>query len=265
VQANAAKKAAKAQSKSADQATQLQKEMFDQITANYAPFLKAGKQGMAAYLYEMGLAGKPTFGMKPAMKIEEIDLNVGQRRDSDGNVIPGQSNTKGYKVGTQTFSTLGEAQAYQKEQQGGRQYEGYSMSPMAKYLMQEGMEGIEGGAAASGGLFSGATLEALEGNRRQVVQADTSDYMSRLLGLTNMGMGAAGNQASAGQNYANNVGNLAMQAGNAKAQGYMGVGNAISGFMGDAAGIYGYFNNPMQAYASPTMATGQAPKPNPFY
>ena len=58
--------------------------------------------------------------------------------------------------------------------------------------------------------------------------------------------------------------NLAMQAGNAKAQGYMGAANALSGFIGDAAGIAGYYgqNNPMAAYASPTM-TG--PKPNPFY
>lgn len=247
LQANAAKKNASAQAAAADQATALQREIFQQTTANYKPFLSAGKTGLAAYLYEMGLGEKPLVG-GTMPKITQI-----------GGV---------YKAGGQTFKTLAEAEAFQKENtKPGTPYEGYQQSPMAKYLMEEGVDSITGSAAAGGGLFSGASMEALEKNRRTVIGADTADYFSRLTGLANMGMGAAGNQASAGQNYANNAGNLAMQAGAAKGQGYMGAASAIGNTIGDMAGIYGYFggqNNPMAAYAAPTMIAPR-PQPNPYY
>ena len=256
MQANAAKKAAKAQSAAADQATQLQREMFDQTTANYRPFLDAGKDAMAAYLYEIGLGPKPTFGgTRP--QIEEF--NVGGNQSASGAYVGGVTK---YRVNGQEFSTIGEAEDYANANvTGGREYAGYSMSPMAKYLMEQGSDDIRGMAASSGGLYSGAALEALENNRKTVVNADTSDYFAKLFGLTNVGMSAAGNQAGAGQAYAGNVGNLQMQAAQAKGQGYMGAANAWGNTLGDMAGIYGYFgqqNNPMNAYAAPTLFGGNS-------
>lgn len=268
VSASGAKKAADAQSSAAKDSTALQKYIYDQTTENFAPFLGAGKDAMSAYLYEMGLGPKPTFG-GTAPKIETYtipgtDQTVSVNGGSNGmstRVVKGAATT-GYKVGDQTFSTLSEAEDWANANKtGGTEYGGYTQSPMAKYLMQEGVDSIEGSAAASGGLYSGAALEALEKNRKTVIGADTSDYFSKLFGLTNMGMSAAGNQAGAGSSYANNVSQLNMQAANAKAKGYTGAADAMSGFIGDAAGIYGYFNNPMQAYASPTIT----PKANPFY
>lgn len=259
MQASAAKKAAKAQSAAADAATQLQREQFEQTSANYRPFLDAGKDAMAAYLYEMGLGPKPTFGgTRP--QIEEF--NVGGNQSASGAFVGGETR---YRVGGQEFSTLGEAEDYANANvTGGQEYAGYSMSPMAKYLMEQGSDDIRGMAASSGGLYSGAALEALESNRKTVVNADTSDYFAKLFGLTNVGMSAAGNQANAGAAYAGNVGNLQMQAAQAKGQGYMGAANAWGNTLGDMAGIYGYFGqqqNPMAAYAAPTMR----PQPNPYY
>lgn len=259
ISASAAKKGAKAQAAAADAATQLQREQFDQTTANYRPYLEAGNDAMAAYLYEMGLGPKPTFGgTRP--QIEEF--NVGGNLSASGVYNGGVTK---YRAGDQEFSTLGEAEAYADANvTGGREYAGYSMSPMAKYLMEQGSDDIRGMAASSGGLYSGAALEALESNRKTVVNADTSDYFSKLFGLSNVGLAAAGNQAGAGQNYANNVGNLQMQAGQAKAQGYAGAASAWGGTIGDMAGIYGYFQqqqNPMAAYAAPTMR----PQANPYY
>jgi hypothetical protein len=237
VQASAAKKNASAQGKAADQATQLQREIFDQTSANYKPFLGAGRDAMAAYLYEMGLGPKPTIG---ATAPEITTIGTGRKAT--------------YGVGDKTFTTLAEAEKFANANKtGGTEYGGYTQSPMAKYLMGEGVDSIQGSAAAGGGLFSGATLEALEGNRRNVIGADTADYFSKLFGTANMGMAAAGNQAGAGSAYANNVGQLQMGAAQAKGQGYMGAANAIGSTIGDMAGIYGYFNNPMAAYAAPTM------------
>lgn len=268
--ASAAKKAAGAQTKAADQATQLQRDIFEQTTENYKPYLSAGNDAMAAYLYEMGLGPKPTFG-GTAPTIETVvgrptieKYTTGGPSDKQYTKTRTVDGPTTYKVGDKTFSTLSEAEAWaDANKTGGTEYGGYTQSPMAKYLMEQGVDSITGSAAASGGLFSGASMEALEKNRQTVIGADTSDYFSKLFGLTNMGLSAAGNQAGAGSAYANNVGNLAMQAGNATAQGYIGAGNAMSGFINDAAGIYGYYqNNPMNAYASPTMVK---PQPNPFY
>ncbi len=265
--AKAAGKAADAQAKSADAATALQKDMFDQISANYAPYLSAGNDAMAAYLYEMGMGPKPVYGATaPSIETFTEAAQGGGANDvlsrltgnAAGGTGPfgGQSgSTTKYRVNGQVFGTLEEAQKYaDANKTGGTEYQGYSVSPMAKYLMQEGVDSIQGSAAAAGGLYSGATLKALEDNRRNVISADTSDYFSKLFGLTGVGMAAAGNQAGAGQNYANNSGQLQMQKGQAQAQGYMGQANAMTGMIGDMAGIYGYFNNPMQAYAAPTMS-----------
>lgn len=272
--ASAAKKAANAQTAAADQATQLQRDIYEQTTANYAPYLTAGNDAMAAYLYEMGMGPRPVMGAT-APKVETFTESTGASGPLAGMGLGAFSRggdvTK-YRVNGQVFGTLEEAEKYANANKtGGTEYAGYSMSPMAKYLMEEGSDSIRGLAASSGGLYSGAALEALEGNRKQVVQADTSDYLAKLFGLTNMGMSAAGNQASAGSAYAGNVGNLAMTAANAKGQGYLAAGNAMSGFINDAAGIAGYYgwgqNSPTAAYAAPTMTNRQATRPmaNPYY
>jgi hypothetical protein len=275
----AASKAAKGQQAAADAATNLQRQQYEQTTANYKPYLNAGNDAMAAYLYEMGLGPKPTFGGSTPAVESYYETTPGA---AGGKAVPnlnsfiggmagipqpgtasGGTRTQKFRVNGQSFSTLEEAEAFAKANAtGGREYEGYSASPMAKYLMEEGVDSIEGSAAAAGGLYSGATLDALEGNRKQIIQADTADYFSKMFGLTNMGMSAAGNQANAGSAYAGNVGNLQMgaaqAAGNAKMQGAA----AWNSTLGDMAGIYGYMQgNPMAAYASPTMR----PPGNPYY
>lgn len=268
----AAKDAAKGQQAAADAATNLQRDQYNQTTANYAPYLNAGNDAMKAYLYEMGLGPKPTFGgstpaiesyyeTSPAKAGGGVNLSNPNSYMSAlfGNGVTkagstGVNRTQKFRVNGQSFSTLGEAEAYAKANAtGGTEYQGYSTSPMAKYLMQEGVDSIEGSAAAQGGLYSGATLEALEGNRKQIIQADTADYFNKLFGLTGMGMSAAGNQASAGSQYAGNVGNLQMQAANASGQAKQQGAAAWNSTLGDMAGIYGYMQNPMAAYAAPTM------------
>jgi len=273
VSAGAAKKSAAATGKAANQATELQRDQFNQTTENYAPYLAGGNDAMAAYLFEMGLGPRPMMG-GTAPTIETITTPgqgtggiayggqttngftpVGSGQMSDR--LNGGGGTTQYKVGGQMFSTLREAEDWaSKNKTGGTEYAGYSQSPMAKYLMEQGVDSVQGSAAAQGSLYSGAALEALESNRRTVIGADTADYFSKLFGTANMGMSAAGNQANAGSSYANNVGNLAMGAAQAKGQAYTGAANAIGGFVGDAAGIYGYMQNPMAAYAAPTMGGG---------
>lgn len=279
--ASAAKKAAKGNQAAADAATALQREQFEQTTENYKPWLDAGKLGNAAYMYELGLGPAPMIG-GTTPKIEsfyETTTNTGgsgpptiQNWMESVLGIPqpkggasSTTRTERFRVNGQTFSTLAEAEEFAKKNAtGATQYGGYSQTPMAKYLLEEGVDSIDGSAAASGNLFSGATLEALENNRRRVIQADTADYFNRLVGVSNMGMAAAGNQAGVGQAYANNAGNLQMQAANASGQARIDGASAFNNTMADVAGIYGYFNDPRAAYSTP-MNSSPRPMPNPFY
>lgn len=279
--ANAAKKAGQAQAAAADAATNLQREIYNDTTERFAPYLGAGNNALAAMLYEMGLGPKPTFGAT-APAIEEVTTTTPRRNvkpqpqvgDSPafGGILnnkKGGKTTTTFKVGDKTFETRSAAEEWANANKtGGTEYGGYTQSPMARYLMEQGVDSIEGSAASSGGLFSGATLQALEDNRRRVISADTGDYFARLMGMTNMGLGAAGNQASAGANYASNAGSTMMAAGNARADAALGRGQAFQTGISDMAGIMGFMqgSNPMAAYTSPTlMATSPRPMANPRF
>lgn len=121
--------------------------------------------------------------------------------------------------------------------------EGYtpmSMSPAANFLLTQGRDTIEAGAASQGGLYSGATLQGLEDYRQNVALSDRDRQLNRLLGLTGLGQSAAAGQGAAGVNYATNYGNNVMQGANAASAGIMGMGNAFNDAVGNYVGYQNY-------------------------
>jgi hypothetical protein len=290
MQASAARRAGAQAAASADAATNLQREIYNDTTERFKPFVAAGGNALAAVMYEMGLGPRPTAtGASPAIEEVTIPGTPGtpafvpsqnrQGRESNNwllvdmlegrPAIPGTPDTKRFRVGGREFETRSAAEEFAAANRtGGTEYEGYSKSPMARYLLEKGVDSIDASAASRGGLFSGATLQALENNRRAIITADTDKYFARLAGLTDMGLGAAGNQASAGANFANNAGSTMMQAGQARAQGTLGAADAWRTGITDMAGTYGFFSgsNPMAAYTAPTlMATSPRPMANPRF
>jgi hypothetical protein len=134
-----------------------------------------------------------------------------------------------------------EAQAYANaNRSGATQYQGITLSPAAQYAMQQGFQGVEASAAARGGLRSGSTLQALEQTRFGLAAQDRDSQMNRLAGLTDMGMGAAGMNASNANAFASMGSNSLANMGNAQAAGYIGAGNAWSNALGQLAGTFGY-------------------------
>ena len=229
-QTSAANSANKKTAKAADAATALQRDQFNQTTEANRPFVQGGSDAFSAMLFNAGLGARPTVGANTPAVV---------------------STGSGFSVGDKVFTAREAADAYAKTQTtGGTEYGGYAASPMAKYLMETGVDSIEGSRAAAGGLYSGATLKALEDNRRNVVQSDTGDYYARLMQLSGMGQASASNQAAAGQAYANNAGQIGTNSAAQQAQNKINAGNAIAGGIGDMAGIYGYFSNPMQGYGT---------------
>lgn len=119
-------------------------------------------------------------------------------------------------------------------------------TPGYQFAQQQGEQGIERGAAAAGGAFTGGTLKSLAGfdtgladstynNRfaqayqtyQTVTQAQQQEY-NQLAGVASLGENAAANAGNAGIASAGQIGNTLENIGNSTAAGIIGSTNAIN-------------------------------------
>lgn len=123
----------------------------------------------------------------------------------------------------------------------------FQASPGYQFRMQQGQGAIEGGAAARGGLYSGATAKALNDYSQNTASQEFDNYVNRLFGMTNIGQNAASGIANAELGQASNIGNIYGQIGQNQADaiksqynawgslGDQAAAAAIGGFTGGAA------------------------------
>lgn len=166
---NAASKAANMQSQSADQATQLQREMFNKQVELQQPWQQAGVNA----------------------------LNKMQSGDVMG-----------------------------------------MMDPSYNFRLGEGMKALDRQAAARGGLISGGALKAAQRYGQDYASTEFGNAYNRLAGLAGIGQTSANNMGNAAGNFGVNAGNNMMAGANARASGYVGGANALTGGMSNAANIY---------------------------
>jgi len=231
-QSRAASKASRAQQQAADQAAQLQREMFERQVELNEPFRQAGITGQNELLRLLGLGGD---------------------------------------AASAGYGSLG------------RNYTmaDLEMDPGYGFRLSEGMKALDRTAAARGGLMSGAALKAAGRFGQDMASQEYMNAFNRAQALKGERLGALGSLYGAGQaaaqqvgnaagQYGVNAGNLMMQAGQARASGYIGQANAISNALGQAAGAYGMFgggrssssgggmaNMPWTSrYAPPTFSVG---------
>lgn len=186
-----AKKAARAQERAAQSAEQTQREMFERQIALQEPFRQAG---MTAQQQIMQLLG-----------------------------IGGDANAVGYGSMARPFG-----------QQDFQQDPGYA------FRQAEGMKALERSAAARGGLLSGATMKGIQRfgqdlasqeyqnafNRFQIERAARLNPLQSLMGS---GQSAANVMTGATGQAGQNIGQMQLGAGQARASGYVGSANALAG------------------------------------
>jgi hypothetical protein len=137
--------------------------------------------------------------------------------------------------------------------------------PGYNFRRSEGMKGLEGSAASRGGLLSGGTLKALTrygsdyasnefGNAYNRYNNDLTSRFNRLSSLAGTSQTATRDVANMGMQNANNLGDLAVQAGNARASGYVGSANAINGGIQSIGNFYQ--NQQMMGRMFPNSAGG---------
>ena len=202
---SAAKKASRAQERAAQDATAAQERMFQRQTELQEPF----RQG----------------GLTAQQEIMQL-LGLGENRGA-------------------SFGTL--AKPFGASD--------FKSDPGYAFRQSEGMKALERSAAARGNLLSGSAMKGIQRfgqdlasqeyqnafNRYQVERSAKLNPLQSLMGsgqsATNVMTGAAGQM---GQNEASNIYN----AGQARASGYIGQGNALNTALGQVAGIVGQI--PMQ-------------------
>lgn len=149
----------------------------------------------------------------------------------------------------------------------------YAADPGYQFRIAQGEQGINRAAIAGGARYSGATLKSLArfnsdqasleyGNAWNRWNSDTTNRYNRLASVAGIGQTAANQTAAAGSAAANGMSQSIMSAGNARASGYTGMGNAVNGTLGSLVNNYqqqqmlnGFMNN----------GTGLSYNPGPGY
>lgn len=149
--------------------------------------------------------------------------------------------------------------------------------PGYQFRMDQGMRGVDAGAAAAGGVLSGGTLKAEQEfgqdyasneyqNAFNRFQTNQTNSFNRLASTAGLGQTAANTDAAAGSTAANAEAATEVGAGNAAAGGTVGVGNNISGAGTSLANLYqqnqllaklnGTGGSPTSSYTGPGYVSG---------
>ena len=119
----------------------------------------------------------------------------------------------------------------------------FQQDPGYAFRMSEGMKGLERSAAARGGLLSGATMKGIQRfgqnlasqeytNAFDRYQTERNARLNPLQSLAGIGQTSTNQLGAAGQTMASNVGQAMGASAQARASGYMGGANALSGALG---------------------------------
>lgn len=250
-QTSAAQSAANAQTQASERDLELQERIYEENVERFEPYEAAGQNALSAYLYELGLGPRPTFGGNPAQITTIQGSGSGDPIYNDMGEQTGWSNGGGmerFQVGGQVFDTREAAEAFAASNPtGGTEYGGWSMTPGNRSIMNEGLNALESSAAARGGLYSGATLQGLQRAGQEYTNRFRGQYMDRLGGLAASGQNAAGQGAASAQNYGMAASDAFANIGNAQSAGSIAQGNALSGAINNGIGIWQY-QNMLNAY-----------------
>jgi len=125
----------------------------------------------------------------------------------------------------------------------------FQQDPGYAFRVSEGLKALDRQAAARGGLISGGALKAAQRYGQEMgsqeyqnafnrYQAERQAQLGPLQSLAGVGQTTAQTLAGQAGQYGANVGELGMQAANARASGYVGQANALSGALTSAANTY---------------------------
>ena len=221
--ARAADRAADVQAQAAQQAGDIQQQQFERQVQLQEPWRQSGIAAQNRLLTLLGLNPNQP-GQVPGYMAGGVFMP-----------LPGGATDTGLSVDTSApdFGSL--AKPFGMSQ--------FQADPGYAFRLGEGLKALERSAAARGGLMSGATGKALQrygqdlGSQEYMnafnrYQTERSNLLNPLQSLAGVGQTSTNALGNAGQTMASNVGNAMMSAGAARASGYVGGANALTGGLG---------------------------------
>ena len=186
-----AKKAARAQERAAQSAERTQREMFERQIELQEPFRQAGLTAQQQIMQLLGIGG--------------------------------DASAEGYGSLARSFGQSD-----------------FEADPGYAFRQAEGMKALERSAAARGGLMSGATMKGIQrfgqdlasqeyGNAFNRFQVERAARLNPLQLMMGSGQSAANVMTGATGQAAQNIGQMQLGAGQARASGYVGQANALAG------------------------------------
>lgn len=162
------------------------------------------------------------------------------------------------QTGTEFFNRLA---ALQRGGPGAAQ-EFLQMDPGYGFRLSEGLKALERGAAARGGLVSGAALKAAQRYGQDVASQEFGQAYNRLAGLAQIGPSAAGVMNTLGQQYATGAGNIYGAMGQSAGQAQLARGSIYGNALRDIGYLTGRYYGGQQ---SPAAVEDRVGAPNPYY
>lgn len=245
-QSVSADRASKQQRKGADAATQLQADIFEQQREDFAPWRQVGT---AALNRLAGMYGLPQYTPPPAPGTTPA---------------AGTPATPATPVATTTPPISGHnvILTTQRQQQAAQQgatpaipapgapapstttpapqpnYSDFYKSPDYQFAQEEGLKGVQAALAARGALMGGGAQREIARYSSGLASQQFNNYSNRLAALAGVGQTATSQLANLGSAYGQSAGQSMMAAGNARASGYQGQGDAWGNALGSIA--YGF-------------------------
>lgn len=207
-----AKKAAKAQAKVQREALRLQERIYNQSRQDQEPWRQSGMGALNALNRLMGI--------KPVNDSQAPQMTAEQAA---------QLRAMGYPVPDPVVTPDGANED---------RYGGFYASPGYQFRMDEGIRSLDRSAAARGMLRSGGQMRALTRYGQGVASDEFGNYYNRLSNIAGLGQTATNNQATLGQNFGVNASNALMNAGNARASGYLSQGQMYGNLAGIGADLF---------------------------
>ncbi|MGE5500685.1 MAG: hypothetical protein ACM3W4_02030 [Ignavibacteriales bacterium] len=251
-------KAADAQVQAANQANQTQLQIYNQQRAYAEPWRQMGLQalGRLGQLYNFsptasagsGAAYRPpttggnvtsgTGGMFPGLAgLGNRIFDMNPQQLSQWKAAYGQWNAGHAGGGAQPqTNAFGGAVGGQSQPQPQSTQQWLAMDPGYQFRLTEGMNALNTGFAARGMLKSGAAAKAALQYGQNYASNEFGNAYSRLSALAGIGQTVNQSNNALGQNYANNVSNNLMQAGQARATSYANQGAIWGNTLGQVAG-----------------------------
>jgi len=116
----------------------------------------------------------------------------------------------------------------------------FRTDPGYEFSFDEGTRAVQGSAAARGGLLSGGAMRALTRYGQGLADQQYGSYLDRYMNLAGLGQNAAAQTGNFGAMSAARQGQYALDAGAAKAGGYLGAAQGVNGAISNGLQLYGY-------------------------